>query len=348
MLVFTTEGTSWVSASFEKPRTGGGHCDFGVAETIVASAPSIGVVGSITPLSAARSICRFPGHVRGRPGFWPDRRAPALANVTKSRTQAATFTPGAGAASPVLGADMFDVAVSSYATSTGARDGNLAVELHGSSAAVLSLRYDAKDPVPMPWQASSTAAYLVMGGYNFLFDTIALPTLPIVNLVTTIPQVVALPSQTTGWTGEASFNRFDPSLGTLVEIRLNVGNAVAGTFMAENLGKVPAWVNMAETASMTVAAPGVGAAVTADRVQRRQRGVGTFDGSAGFRRLIRASPDDRRFTPGPWPGPWPQTGTAALNDDADLTAFSGTGTIALPVTTAGTSTVTGPSDLMFD
>ncbi len=339
--ILTTAGTLGVSASIENLAPVAATINLGVAATIVASAPFIGTVGSVTPsVSGSVNLGGFQGTFDGVLDFGGPSGT-VLPDIASTQTQYALVTPGSGTASPFLGAGEFDVSVSSYATSTVTGNGNLAVSLHGSTSADLSLQYDAITPKDPGW-AASLELYNAGAGSDMAFMA-AISIFQIINFVTTTPQVVSLPSQTTGWTGAASFNQFDPSLGTLVEIRLNVGNVVAGTFAVENLESVPAGIAMTENAALTLATPGSGVTVTA--MSSDNAFLAAFDGAADF-----AGTSGQSDTIDGSLRSVASVATAApsLNDGADLAAFTGFGTIALPVATSGFSVVTGPSNMSFE
>jgi len=215
--IMTTSGTLGVSASIENLAPVAATVNIGVAATIVASAPFIGNVGSVSPsVTGSVNLGAFQGAFDGALDFGGPSGT-VLPDMAASQTQFALVTPGSATASPFQGAGTFDVAVSSYATSTVTGNGNLAVVLHGTTSADLSLQYDVITPKDSGYyNASVWQNYAAAGNTTFMM---ALSIFQIVNFVTTTPQVVTLPSQTTGWTGAASFNQFDPSLGTLVEIR---------------------------------------------------------------------------------------------------------------------------------
>jgi hypothetical protein len=229
--------------------------------------------------------------------------------------------------------------VSAYATSTVTGNGNLAVLMHSSEGAVVSLDYVAASPTAPGAAAADGMTFAMDAWYALLADIFVYG--PIVNLVTTTPQVVALASQTSGWSGTASLNQFNPALGTLVDVILSVGNSVAGTFSAENLDNVAATVTMNETASMMVTAPALTSGVTATAATGDGFSLGAYDGSADFA----GSSGQSDTITGPSSEP---SGSTWLADSTDLAAFTGSGTIALPVSTSGTSTVTGPANLLSE
>ncbi len=338
--VFTTAGTIDASASIENLAPVAATVNLDVGANIEAWVPAINEsLALLTPLAVASvNLGAFQGTFNGTLDFGGPSGT-VLPDMSASQTQTAAITPpGTGANSPLLGTGTFDVDVSTYSFSTIVGNGNLAVLLHGSAGAVLSLQYDATTPSGGSSDDAGDLAFFAWGGGpGSLISPIN------INDVITTPQVVTLQSQTSGWTGTASFTQFNPTLGTLDEILLNVGNTLSGTFAAENLESSPAWVEMNENASMTVATPGDARGVIANAgTFYNPVELGAYDGSADF---AGTSGESETIPVIPW---WDVTSGATLTSGIDLRAFTGTGTIALPVTTAGTSTVSGPANSLTE
>jgi hypothetical protein len=220
-------------------------------------------------------------------------------------------------------------------------NGNLAVLLHGSAGATLSLQYDAATPDSGDQSAGDVT-------YSFLINSFPVSA----GLVYTTPQVVTLPSQTSGWTGTASFAQFNPALGTLDAILLNSGNTISGTFSAENLESVPAWVDMVESVNMNVALPNHAVVLSSSANNYDFLNLGAYDGAADFTgssgqgdTIVDSVPTTSNRPVG---YPIDRYSETTLVAGADLAAFTGVGTIALPVTTVGQSSVTGPSNLFTE
>ena len=145
---------------------------------------------------------------------------------------------------------------------------------HDAAGATVSLQYQAASP--SAGSSYSAGDVSVVGGYN-----------PVsawrwfANAVTTTPQDVTLPSKTTGWTADASFAQFNPSLGTLDAIIVSAANTLTSTFAAENLSQLGGLVSMNETASVTVATPGDGG-LTASVPTRDWFELSGYDGTTDF------------------------------------------------------------------
>ena len=330
--VFTTSGTVDATASIENLAPVAATVDLGVGATIDAFVPGLGGVASIAPIAIASvNLGAFQGVFDGNLNF-SGPSGTVLPDLTASGTQIAIVTPGTAGSLPLQGTGTFGVTVSSYSTSTVHGNGNLAVLLHGSTGADLSLRYDTVPSGNGSSDGSSGSVFIIATGPR-IFPGIS-------AVATTTPQVVVLPSQTSGWTASASFDKFDPALGTLDEILLNVGNTLSGTFAAENLETVSAWVSLSETASMTVVTPGDPTGLVANASTIANLSLGAYDGAtdlAGTSGQSETIPAGQAYLP---------FNATPLTSAADLAAFTGTGTIALPVSSAGTSAVSGPSNLL--
>jgi hypothetical protein len=139
----TTAGTIDASASIENLAPAAASVELGVAATIIATAPDIGVVGSVTPSAGATiNLGAFQGTFDGSLDFGGPSGT-VLPDLTGSLSQTTVVQAGTVGSLPFVGTGTFDVNVSGYATSTVNGNGNLAVLLHSTVGAVVSLLYDA-------------------------------------------------------------------------------------------------------------------------------------------------------------------------------------------------------------
>jgi hypothetical protein len=346
--VFTTAGSIEASASIENLAPVAATVDLNLAATVEAWAPDIlENMATVQPTATATvTLPALPGRFDGTLDF-AGPSGTVLPDITGSQTQAVVVTPGTSGTSDLVGTGTFDVGVNDYAVSTVNGTGNLAVSLHGSVGVTVSVQYDASTPNAGPGDDGGGVSIVDLG----YFPSWTL-TPSISNSVTTSPQFATFHPETSGSAGTASFAQFDPSLGTLDEILVNVGNVLTGTFAAENLETVAASITMTETAGMTVATPG-GVRVSSAADSGDTLNLGAFDGSADF-----AGTSGRSDTIFSAPASFPVSfGSSvlergnpdtAVTDSADLKAFTGTGTVALPVGTSGTSSVTGPTNLLTE
>ena len=203
--------------------------------------------------------------------------------------------------------------------------------LSGASAgAVISLQYD----------------YIASGGSNggggtsgsVITITVPppLPPLSFTNSITTTPQTFTIADATTGWTDDLSVARFNPALGTLESVNITLTGNEAANIGAENLDATAASVSATETATLTLVLPD-----TADNLAVAPSITGSMS-LAGF--------DGTRNFAGP-SGELDQGLTATANGQVqllttELTPFIGTGTISLPLSAVGASSLTGPGNLL--
>src|ERR1051326_3471510 len=249
--IFTTTGTVSASASIENLAPVAATVNLGVAANISASVAGIGSVASIEPLAVASvDLPAFRGTFNGIVDF-SGPSGPVLSNLPASTSQSTVVLPGtSGGGSPLVGTGSIDVAVLGHVTSTVEGNANLAVLLHGSVGATVSLQYQtSSSTAEQAYYYGAAADFLVamwMPVYPWGFETQA----------TTVPQVVTFPMQTSGWTSTATFNKFDQSLGHLDSILVTVSDKGTTTFAAENLESTPGIVAMSENSALSLIAPG--------------------------------------------------------------------------------------------
>lgn len=142
-----------------------------------------------------------------------------------------------------------------------------------------------------------------------------------------------LPLRATDWVDSVALPRFDGSLGELRSVELRVEAHLEGTAELENLTGSPASLSTMLAALVTLARPAPGGTVitTAQPSQPRTDNLGAFDGIVDH---AGASGSETTLTDD-------HTSTISLVSPADLTLFTGTGSITLPA--AGTDTSTGPT-----
>ncbi len=331
--LFTTTGTIAASASIENLAPVTAEVNLGVAGSIVSSAAGIGVLGSVEPVAAASvDLAAFQGVFNGTVNFSAPS-AKTVTNLTASQTALTeSFPVGASTgATPIAGNGTFNVNVTSTASSTVFGNGNLAVLLHTEAGASVSLRYDAAAPGDP--------------GYNYygagVVDTWA-PTIfgwPIFDTtwVTSTPRVVSFAAQTSGWSNNAGFAQFNPALGTLDQVLVTVNDSVSGTFSAENLDAAPASIGIAESGILTVTGPGELGGLSALSSSNTVFTLGAYDGTQDFGGISGQSAS--LAAPGTAPA------SDRLTDAASLAAFTGTGTVVVPVSSVGLSDMTGPGNL---
>ena len=203
--------------------------------------------------------------------------------------------------------------------------------LSGASAgAVITLQYDYITP------GGSNGGGGTSGSVTTIIVYPPMPPLSFTNSVTTTPQTFTVADATTGWTDDLSVARFDPTLGTLEAVNITLTGNEAASIGAENLDAVAASVSATETATLTLVLPNILDDLTVAPTVTGGMSLAGFDGTRNF-----AGPS----------GELDQGLTATANGQVqllttDLTPFIGTGTISLPLSAVGASSLTGPGNLL--
>lgn len=242
-----------------------------------------------------------------------------------------TIQPGWQPASTAVGdfVGTGSVALQIHAGATLHVDGpsNLQIASQSTAGATIELAYD-YDPGGQDQSGGSSAGSIDM------INPILLP-LPLEPPVTTMAQSFVVADSTTGWTDDLAVRQFDPALGTLQAINLSVTGDVANSVAAENEDASAATVAVTQAVALTLALPGSTQNATTSVLTTMN--LAGFDGSAD---LAGAS---GRIDQG-----WAQSPAtvATVGDAVDLAAFTGQGTIAVPLSSSGTSSLDGPGNLL--
>jgi hypothetical protein len=212
--------------------------------------------------------------------------------------------------------------------------GNLQALSHASAGAVISLQYDY---IPAPTSGvgfgnfSSASFTMIESGLNvgtYIDSPVTL---------TTVPQTITVADAPTGWSTELSAAQFDPSLGTLDSVNITLtGNEIASV-AAANLGATAASLGFSETPTFTLVTPDPNTYVRATPSVTAGMSLAGYDGAEDF-----AGPSgqtDQGLTANA------QT-TAELTSTQNLAAFTGDGSITLPLYAFSASSLAGPADLL--
>ena len=269
-----------------------------------------------------------------------------LAGLTNSATNQATFTPSGADLAAFVGSGTVAVSVQSSATSNELGSGNLRSQLATSAGAVVSLQYDYLSPgTATPGGGSSGGGLMTLAnvGGSLIFN--------ILNTVTTAAQTASHADATTGWSDSLLFGRFDASLGTLVAVNLTFNADITGSFAAENLGGSTIVVSGTEAVTETINLPNVGSIVVTPTIAVNPGILGSigygpnngtlvaFDGTADFGGTSGETVSNLSGS---------RSDTEQLTDPALLAAFTGSGSIAIPITAAGTSQAFGGGNLLTE
>ncbi len=209
---------------------------------------------------------------------------------------------------------------------------NLAGRYSVQASAEGTLRYEF-DPAGTGGGSSSggTVATSSSGGGGF-------PAFP-VGTVTSDTQSGAVASQTTGWSSSLSFQKFDPSLGRLYGVNLEVESALKAQGQFENLEAARDYATADQSATITLKRAGKAEALT--QVVNSTGGTITlemFDGSEDFAGL----------SGGAFARSASNKVNTTLTDLADLLAFSGAGTIDLLLSALGQGSLDTPGNFLFE
>jgi Hint domain len=154
--------------------------------------------------------------------------------------------------------------------------------------------------------------------------------------ITTVLQTQTVATETTDSTQPISFTQFDPSLGTLVDVRIGVVGDVNGTASIENLGAAATPVQISLPVDFEVFSPDGTEQGTLALDPVSTVNLGAFDGST-----------DYAGSSGTIDNGIVASGTTVVVDAGNLTAFIGTGTVGVTTKTLGGDAVeTGGGNLL--
>jgi hypothetical protein len=249
-----------------------------------------------------------------------------VAGFSNVATAVSDYIPGTGTAVAFVGTGTIDLTASSQVRSNLYADGNLLSLTQGEAGATVSVQYDYQSPGDGSYDdSSSSSTFGYWGGIYYPYGDVT---------ATTAPQTLAVSDRTTDWNTVVTANQFNPALGTLLSVNLTVTGDINAGLAVENLGSTPSSIGLTETADITLTLPsGLGIATAAPSIQS-STDLAAFDGSIDF-----AGPSGENLTG--------LTGTESTtaSEYGNLSAFIGTGTIALPISATSPSILTGPADL---
>ncbi len=203
---------------------------------------------------------------------------------------------------------------------------NLQVASRADAGATVSLGYD---------YGSSGGDSGSTFGSDLAAIALIQPSLDFVT-VTTQPQVFAFADATTGWSSNLPVRQFNPALGTLEAVKITVAADIAGSVAAEDLGTAGS-AFVTQTAAVTVGQPGSFLDLAAAPSVNDTQMLAAFDGTADFAGT--SGQIDQGLTN-------TATMSSELEDTAQLAAFTGTGTVSVPIATTSSATLDGPANLV--
>ena len=214
--------------------------------------------------------------------------------------------------------------------------GSLRLDSSANVGAVVGLQYQYEVPEPVGTGTGGS-------GSGFFMQLVLDPTwigLTPNDLATTAALTTNFETRLAGWSDTFSIGRFDPTLGTLYEMELTLSANILGSVAAENRGAGLGNVTANEAATVAIQMPGTLSAISAVTSVTDSFSLGGFDQANDF------SGTSGRLNSG-----LTNTGTVTAVLSAastDLSAFIGTGSVAVPIGSTGTATANGPADLSLE
>jgi len=174
---------------------------------------------------------------------------------------------------------------------------------------------------------------------SFSFTFINPPEPPLFTLSSSYSASASVPLAETDWASSVSITKFDPALGTLNSIEIELQAHMEGTAKFEHRGGSAATVTTYLSADLLVQRPDlsdlVGAWPTATTVDN----VSGFDGTVDFGGTSGVTHAGLSAD---------LTNSTLTSSAADLALFTGTGNIELPVVATAGSAATGSGNMLFD
>ena len=211
---------------------------------------------------------------------------------------------------------------------------NMDIASQASAGATVTLQYDYTAPQN---GGSPSNAGVTMEGASAFGDVTAFLQTAGPQPVTTVPQIINFTEQTTGWTNSAAVLPFDPSLGTLQSVNITLTGDETASVAAENQDATAATLSTTQTATLSLDLPDGETAVTTATTVSDTMSLGGYDGTADFAGTSGQTDPDLNQS---------ALSSVTLTDPTDLALFSGSGTVALPLSAVGTATLDGPGNLL--
>ena len=149
----------------------------------------------------------------------------------------------------------------------------------------------------------------------------------------------AISDAVAGWSQNVTFAQFDPTLGTLLDVRVGLTGDVSGSVSVESLEQVASWLTASLPGRITVTGPGGGVITSVAPAIFVSDSLGAFDGTtdyAGPSGAILGGLSDQ------------QSAVAAYRPDAtELAQFVGGGSVTLSVGSWAGLNAAGPANLQM-
>jgi hypothetical protein len=243
--------------------------------------------------------------------------AGGFVSLSPSDQSTYNFNVAAAAGQPVA------VTVSDQVATSLTGGGNLLAATSASDGATVSLVYSY---LPAGSAGSSDGSY---------FGDVVTPIGPFLvgslSPANTPNQVFTVADATTGWTQTLKVAQFDPSLGTLNTVNVTIIGDVRARATVENVSDTATTITTTQSANIGIGAPDGYQQSTAKPTVTTTAPVGPRAGASNFDTGVQTATATTSF----------QLGSAK-----DLAAFTGTGTIAVPLSATGSGAVSGGSALL--
>lgn len=142
----------------------------------------------------------------------------------------------------------------------------------------------------------------------------------------------------TNWSGTADVPRFDPSLGTLNSVRIELTSNVTGSAGAESLDAAPSTISLHLGALVRLLRPDDSEILSVTPGTDLTFGAMAFDGTVDF------AGSSGFGVSGVTAG---ENGAITTTDALELLLFSGTGSVLLPIHAEGSSLGSGAGNLIL-
>ena len=313
------------------------------ASTVSLALPSVIDVQGPNGLSASASP--DPAHTVNLGAFdgaadFGGTSGAVVAGFSDTQTAVGTLALGADL-SDFVGAGTVALAARSSSSADETGGGNLLSRMLASAGAKITLDYEY---VPnTPDNGGSDAGDVT---YNFVIDVndVSLLAGPFANAVTAEAQSFTTADSTTGWRTSLPVAKFDPSLGTLDAVDIKLTGDIAASVAAENLGDTAMTFSASQAAAITIALTN-DTTFSASPYAMDSMTLAAFDGNADFAGT--SGHTDNNIT-NPYSGFTTASGEDQVTDYGVLTAFTGTGTYDLPISSTGTSVTHGQAGLLSE
>ena len=170
---------------------------------------------------------------------------------------------------------------------------------------------------------SSTSGVFAVLGMGGMDQFITLPSIDGIAPVTTATQTFTFADSTTGWSSSVPVRQFDPALGALQFVNLTLTADILASVAGRNLDATTSDIATSQTATVAFGSL-LSAATSVSDLMSLSGGADRIDQGLSQTAC--------------------RTGT--LTGASELAAFTGQGTLAVPISATGTSSLDGPGNML--